>query len=185
MQRDLERCLETLHNKGTILYPTDTIWGLGCDATNHGAVEKIIALKNRPHEKSFVVLVADEKMLANYTSSLDADLLVYLKTHSRPTTVIYPHAKGLAKNVVANDGSIAIRICKDVFCQSLLMQFAKPILSTSANISGMPTPKIFAEISPEVIAGADYTVNHRREDNKLSEPSSIIKWNNGKIIVIR
>lgn len=184
MQEDIEKSLAVLSEGGTILYPTDTIWGIGCDATNETAVEKIIQLKNRPDHKSFVVL-ANEKMLLEYAASLDLAIFDYLETVDKPTTVIYENAVGLAENVLAEDGSVAIRICTEPFCKSLLARFKKPILSTSANLSGEPAPKIFKEISDVIKSGVDYTVNYRQDDENVAEPSAIIKWNNGDIEIIR
>lgn len=184
MEIDIEKSLEILHNGGTILYPTDTVWGIGCDATNEAAVEKIIQLKNRPENKSFVVL-ANEKMLLEYAASLDLAIFDYLETVEKPTTVIYENAIGLADSVLAEDGSVAIRICKEPFCKTLLSRFKKPILSTSANLSGEPAPRIFKEIGEVIKSGVDYIVNYREDDETIAEPSAIIKWNNGDIEVIR
>lgn len=182
---DVEKALTALQNGGTILYPTDTIWGLGCDATNAGAADKIFQLKNRPAQKSFVVLVADEKDILKYTASPDLALFDYLEKCTKPTTVIYEHALGLAENVIAEDGSVAIRICKDEFCKHLIKRFRKPIVSTSANTSGMPAPANFIEIEKRIIAGVDYVVRYRQDENIKSTPSSIIKWANGEPVVIR
>jgi L-threonylcarbamoyladenylate synthase len=184
--KDIEQCLAVLSNGGTILYPTDTIWGIGCDATNDEAVEKIIQLKNRSQNKSFVVLVAEETDILRYTASPDPEIFNYLDQITKPTTIIYEHALGLADNVTADDGSVAIRIVKDEFCRHLIKRFRKPILSTSANISGSKSPQTFAEIEPEVIKGVDYVVQHRRNDNSPSRPSSIIRWGSkGKFTIIR
>ena len=135
---DIDQCLRILKEGGIILYPTDTVWGIGCDATNEKAVNKIIHLKQRRDNKSFVVLVAEEKDILTYTASPDLSLFEYLQTLAKPTTVIYEHALGLAENLLAHDGSVAIRICKEDFCYHLIKRFRKPIVSTSANISGSP-----------------------------------------------
>jgi L-threonylcarbamoyladenylate synthase len=184
-EKDIEHCLEVLKSGGTILYPTDTIWGIGCDATNADAAEKIITLKQRPPQKSFVVLVADEREVLRYVAAPDFTVFDYLATTQKPTTVIYQHALGIAENVLADDGSVAIRICKDEFCKHLIKRFRKPIVSTSANISGKPAPALFKDIEEPLIAGADYVVKYRQNDVSKAVPSSIIKWENGKIIVIR
>lgn len=184
-ENDIAQCLTVLKSGGTILYPTDTIWGIGCDATNADAVEKIIALKQRPDYKSFVVLVADEKEVLQYTASPDLAVFDYLQQAIKPTTVIYKHALGLADNVVAADGSIAIRICKDEFCRHLIKRLRKPLVSTSANVSGEASPANFAEISVSIINGVDYTVQYRRDERNVSTPSSIIKWENGMPFIIR
>jgi len=182
---DIENCLEVLRNGGIILYPTDTIWGIGCDATNETAVEKIIELKQRPALKSFVVLVATERDILQYTASPDLAVFDYLEQSAKPTTVIYEHALGLAENVLAHDGSVAMRICKDEFCRHLLKRFRKPIVSTSANISGEPSPALFTEINDAIIKGVDYVVKYRQDDASRAAPSSIIKWKNGEPVVIR
>ena len=184
-ENDIENCLKILRSGGVILYPTDTIWGLGCDATNEEAVEKIIQLKNRPSEKSFVVLVASERDVLKYTASVDLSLFDYLDEQQNPTTVIYEHALGLASNVVATNGSVAMRICRDEFCKHLIKRFQKPIVSTSANLSGEPAPKFYSEINNIVKDGVDYRVHYRQQDNEPKMPSSIIKWNNGSIEKIR
>ncbi len=184
-ETDIENCLRVLQSGGIILYPTDTIWGIGCDATNAAAVEKIIELKNRPANKSFVVLVADERELMKYVASLDLEIFNYLDQTTKPTTVIYEHAVGLADNVLASDGSVAIRICKDEFCKHLIKRFRKPIVSTSANTSGMSAPPVFAAIETAIKDGVDYVVQHKQDVTTTAAPSSIIKWNKGKAEVIR
>lgn len=184
-ENDIENCLRILRSGGIILYPTDTIWGLGCDATNEEAVEKIIQIKNRPSEKSFVVLVASEKDILRYTAAVDLSLFDYLEKQPHPTTVIYDQALGLAQNVVALNGSVAIRICIDDFCRQLIKRFQKPIVSTSANLSGEPSPKFFNEISDPIKKGVDYIVRYRQQDHTPKIPSAIIKWDNGQVIKIR
>jgi len=182
---DIEKCLQVLQNGGLILYPTDTIWGIGCDATDESAVEKIIQLKQRPVQKSFVVLVAEEKDILRYTAAPDLSVFDYLQSVKKPTTVIYEHALGLAQNVCNADGSVAIRICKDDFCRHLIKRFRKPIVSTSANMSGDPSPQNFSFINEIIKQGVDYVVQYRQHEKIQVKPSSIIKWKNGKIEVIR
>ena len=182
---DIEKCLEILRSGGIILYPTDTIWGIGCDATNEEAVEKIIALKQRPSAKSFVVLVASERDVLQHVAGPDLAVFDYLQQTTKPTTVIYEHALGLAENVLADDGSVAIRICNDEFCRHLIKRFRKPIVSTSANISGDTSPALFTEINDEIIKGVDYVVKFRQDDVSRAAPSSIIQWKNGKVIPLR
>lgn len=184
MQNDIKKSLRVLLHGGILLYPTDTVWGLGCDATNAEAVKKIIALKGRMKGKSFVVL-ATEDMLPDYITKLDREVLAYLKTVSKPTTVIYEKVRGIAQNAVAEDGSVAIRLCKEPFCEALLKAFKKPILSTSANLSGMPTPAIFAEIDSRIVSGADYVVIYRQEDTHRTAASAIVKWKAGAVEVLR
>lgn len=182
---DIESCLKVLQAGGTILYPTDTIWGIGCDATNADAVEKIIQLKQRPAEKSFVVLVADERDVLQYTAAPDLAVFDYLETCQQPTTVIYENALGLAENAVAADGSVAIRICKDEFCKHLIKRFRKPIVSTSANISGVAPPKKFIEIDDIIKRGVNYVVQYRQDDMSDVQPSAIIKWKAGGVVRVR
>jgi len=184
-ESDIEQCLQVLRNGGTILYPTDTIWGIGCDATNSNAVKKIYDLKKRPDEKAMIVLVADEKEILRYVTAPDLRLFDYLEAASKPTTVIYKGAIGFAENLIGKDGSIAIRICKDEFCRHLIKRFRKPIVSTSANISGQESPQNFSAISEEIKRNVDYIVSHRQNDSTSAEPSALIKWEKGSAIVIR
>ena len=184
-EKDIEKCLATLKKGGLILYPTDTIWGIGCDATNMEAVEKIYKLKKRSDEKALIVLVADEKDIMQHVAAPDLSLFDYLDQATKPTTVVYDGALGFADNIVASDGSIAIRICKDEFCRQLIKRLRKPIVSTSANISGMPAPGIFKEISNEIKNGVDYVVQHKQHDETHAQPSSLIKWKNGNVTILR
>jgi L-threonylcarbamoyladenylate synthase len=182
---DIEHCLAALEKGDTILYPTDTIWGLGCDATNANAVEKIYAIKERPANKSMIVLVADERDVLQYVSGLDLQVFDYLEQVQKPTTVIYDGAIGLADNVINADGSVAIRIVKEPFCKHLIKRFRRPIVSTSANISGQEAPSVFNQVSEVVKQGVGYIVKYRQEEMKPAEPSSIIRWKEGKAITIR
>jgi L-threonylcarbamoyladenylate synthase len=185
IETDIEQCLKVLNAGGIILYPTDTVWGLGCDATNEEAVEKIIALKQRPAQKSFVVLAATERDILKYIASPDISVFDYLKNNPKPTTVIYENAIGIAANAIADNGSVAIRICGEYFCRTLIKRFRKPLVSTSANINGEKTPAIFDDIKEEIKSGVNYIVSYRQDDKAAAEPSAIIKWINGKIEVIR
>ncbi|MBL7749508.1 MAG: threonylcarbamoyl-AMP synthase [Chitinophagaceae bacterium] len=182
---DIEQCLQVLRAGGLILYPTDTVWGIGCDATNADAVEKVYQLKKRPDEKAMIILLSDEREVLQYVAAPDLQVFDYLEQQSKPTTVIYEGAIGLADNLVAADGSIAIRICKEEFCRHLIKRFRKPIVSTSANISGQPPAKLFADISEEIKSGVDYIVQYRQADTTVSAPSAIVKWENGDVVVIR
>jgi L-threonylcarbamoyladenylate synthase len=185
-QNDIEKCLEVLKDGGLILYPTDTVWGIGCDATNEKAIEKIYQLKNRAAEKSMIVLVADEKDILKYIAAPDLAVFDYLQTTTKPTTVIYEGAIGFADNLTADNGTIAIRICKDEFCRHLIKRFRKPVVSTSANISSDSTPKNFKEINEVIKNGVDYIVEHRQEDLTQNVASSLIKWNkDGTVTVLR
>jgi L-threonylcarbamoyladenylate synthase len=183
---DIERCLNTLGSGGLILYPTDTVWGIGCDATNKDAVQKIFALKRRPDSKSLIILVASEKEIANYVLRPDPRVFNYLKTIQKPTTIIYDGAFGLPDNVIHTNGSVAIRIVQEEFCDQLIRLYGKPIVSSSANISGKPVPGNFKLISNEIKDGVDYVVKYRQEDTKKSQSSSIVTCNkDGTITVLR
>lgn len=184
-ETDIQNCIQVLQNGGIILYPTDTVWGLGCDATNEAAVNKIFAAKQRAESKSLIVLVADEQDILQYVSAPDLALFDYLQEQQQPTTVIYDGVIGLADNVLAADGSAGIRIVNDPFCKALIKRFGKPIVSTSANISGTPTPRFFSEISDAIKNSVDYIVQHRQDDEIPAIPSRIIKWEHGKVVVVR
>lgn len=174
---DLEKCLPILQNGGIILYPTETIWGIGCDPTNAKAVERIFSLKKRTDKKAMIVLVADERDVLQYVASPDLRVFDHLNESTRPTTVIYEGAIGLANNLTGEDGTVAIRITYDIFCRQLIKRFRKPVVSTSANISGQATAATFAGIADEIKNGVDYVVKYRQDDNSIAEASRIIKWN--------
>lgn len=185
-ESDIKEAVTVLATGGLILYPTDTIWGIGCDATNEEAVEKVFALKKRAEEKSLIILVAEERDILKYVASPDLRVLDYLKTTIKPTTVIYDNAIGIASNILSREGSVGIRICRDEFCRHLIKRFRKPVVSTSANISGSPSPAIFNDISEEIKKGVDYTVRYRQNDITIAAPSSVVKWNNdGSVTVLR
>ncbi|WP_111309531.1 L-threonylcarbamoyladenylate synthase [Confluentibacter sediminis] len=185
MQNEINNALKVLKEGGLLLYPTDTVWGIGCDATNTKAVEKIYKLKQRSDSKALICLVADDRMLKKYVKKVPEVAYNILDVADNPITIIYDDAQNLAENLVADDNTIAIRIPNDDFCFQLLRRFNGAIVSTSANISGQPTPKSFKEISQEVLKGVDYVVNLHRE-KICSKPSSIIKLsNNGVVKIIR
>ncbi len=183
---DIEECLNVLQSGGLILYPTDTIWGIGCDATNKEAVEKIFKLKNRPDKKSMLILLADEKDILTYVTQPDLKIFDYIKDIKKPTTFIYEGGIGVAENLINEDGTIAIRIVKEDFCRNLIKRFKKPIVSTSANISGYPSPLVYRDIDEAVKSGVDYVVQYRQDDLTPATPSAIIKWNaDGNYTIIR
>jgi len=185
-ENDIKQCLDALQNGGLILYPTDTIWGIGCDATNEKAVERIFLLKKRPEEKSMIILVASEEEVLHYVASPDLPVFDYLDKTIKPTTVIYDNAVGIAQNIISKDGSVGIRVCKDEFCKHLIRRFRKPIVSTSANISGSSAPALFSGIGEEIKKGVDYIVKYRQDDTAVAAPSSVIKWNkDGSVTVLR
>jgi L-threonylcarbamoyladenylate synthase len=171
---EIKNALVALSQKQTILYPTDTVWGIGCDATNENAVSKIFKIKNRENSKSLVVLVDGIEMLHEYIEEAPKNIKSILSTFTKPTTVIYNKPKKLAVNIIASNNTVAIRIVQNKFCQSLIENFGKPIVSTSANLSGEITPRSYSEISKPILDSIDYVV--KLEKNKVSlESSSIIR----------
>ncbi len=176
----IKSCLVVLKKGGLILYPTDTIWGIGCDATNQYAVNKIFALKKRLDNKTMIILLSKQTDISNYVLKPDPQILNYLANITRPTTAIYSDGINVASELISDDGSVAIRIVRDEFCATLINMFGKAIVSTSANISGELPPAIFNDISDEIKNGVDYIVQHRRGDSKVAKPSSIIKLNDEK-----
>lgn len=185
-EQDLKECLNTLRNGGVILYPTDTIWGLGCDATNPAAVEKIFRIKSRDESKSLLILVNSTGMLERYVKEIPPTAAELTEVSDEPLTIIYPEGRNLAAGVCADDGSVGIRICNDEFCNELISRFRKPLVSTSANSSGSTPPRFFDEIEKSIAAAADYTVNYRRDDRHKSKPSPVIKINrDGSFKLIR
>lgn len=183
---DLREAIKTLKSGGIILYPTDTVWGLGCDATNNEAVSKIFNVKGRDEGKSLLILADDISMVERYVKEVP-DIASELATVSdSPLTIIYPEGKYLATGVCASDGSVGIRVCMEPFCNELISRFRRPIVSTSANFSGSPAPAIFDEISEEIVSKAGYVVRYRQNDRQRSKPSPVIKIDkNGTIEIIR
>jgi L-threonylcarbamoyladenylate synthase len=175
MKNELEKALEVLKSGGIILYPTDTIWGIGCDATNEEAVQKVMALKGRSASKSLIVLVDNDNKLASYVREIPDVAYDLIEYAENPLTIVYSNAKNLAPSVINEDGSVGIRVVKHNFCQQLIQRFRLPIVSTSANISGEPAPKNFSEVSQEIIDGVDYVVNLEQEASEEKTPSTIMK----------
>lgn len=171
---EIHNAFEVIKNGGIILYPTDTVWGIGCDATNEEAVKKIFALKQRAESKSMIVLVNGERMMHQVFNEIPEVAWQILDFSEKPTTLILDKPKNIAKNLIAEDNSLAVRMVKEPFCYKLMERMKKPLVSTSANISGMFTPKSFKEISPEIIKGVDYIVN-LQHDKICDKPSTIIK----------
>lgn len=193
---DLEQALQVLRDGGIIVYPTDTVWGIGCDATNAEAVQRIYALKQREDSKSMLVLLDAVGKLQGYVQDIPDAAWMLLEASSapdaesreelKPMTIIYPHARNLAKNLIAEDGSIGIRITTEPFSRALCERLHHPIVSTSANISGQPTAQTFSQISQEILDGADYVCQFRRDEDIACEPSSIVKINHdGSFVIIR
>ncbi|MEO0045277.1 MAG: putative protein YciO [Bacteroidota bacterium] len=171
---EVHKAYEVIQNGGIILYPTDTVWGIGCDATNAEAIKKIYALKQREETKSMIVLMNGEKMMYNVFKDIPEVAWQILDLSEKPTTLILDNPRNVAANVIADDKTLGVRIVKEPFCFKLMERMKKPLVSTSANISGMFTPKSFKEISPEIINGVDYVVNLHHEKNS-DKPSTIIK----------
>lgn len=183
--KEIDKCMQILSSGGLILYPTDTVWGIGCDATNMEAVAKVYQLKNRADSKALICLVANDFMLEKHIKKVPDVAFEIMDIANKPTTIVYDNPKGIAKNLIAEDNTLAVRVASDKFCQYLIGKFKKPIVSTSANISGKPTPKSFKEISSDILKGVDYVVN-LQHDSQKSRPSSIIKLgNDGSVKVIR
>ena len=178
-EQEVEKAVAALRQGKSILYPTDTIWGIGCDATNAEAVANIYHIKQRPDAKSLIILVASERDILKYVAAPDPAVFDFLEAQQRPTTIIFDGAIGLPQNLVAPDGSIAIRVVKDSFCRHLIKRMQKPLVSTSANISGAPSPKNFQSVSGSIKEQVGYIVQWRQDDHIEAQPSQIIKWNNG------
>ena len=186
MEEDIKESLNTLRQGGIILYPTDTIWGLGCDPTNSVAVEKIFKIKSRVESKGLIILVDGLSMIERYVKDIPEIVYELADVSDTPLTIIYPKGKNLAAGVCSEDESIAIRICHDEFCMELINRFRKPIVSTSANLSGKPSPVNFDEIERTIIEKADFVVNYRQNDRSKSNASPVIKVNeDGPIKIIR
>ncbi|RED44942.1 L-threonylcarbamoyladenylate synthase [Seonamhaeicola aphaedonensis] len=185
MEKEIQKAIKVLKQGGLILYPTDTVWGIGCDATNEEAIRKIYKLKQREDRKALICLVADNRMLKKYVKQIPLAAQNIIDITDKPTTIIYDEAQNLAPNLIAEDNTIGIRIPDDDFCYWLSRKFNGGIVATSANISGQPTPKSYKEIAPEVLKGVDYVVNLHRE-KRCVKTSSIIKLsNNGIVKIIR
>ena len=186
MHNDIKQALDILRQGGVILYPTDTIWGIGCDATNPEAVKKIYEIKKREDSKSMLVLMENPNKLKSYVNEVPEIALDLIEVNDKPMTIIYSGAKNLAKNLISKDGTIGIRITEEEFTQQLIQRFRKPIVSTSANISSETTAQNFSEISQEIIDAVDYVVEYRQNDMSKSSPSSIMKvGDGGEISIIR
>jgi L-threonylcarbamoyladenylate synthase len=186
MLEDVNAAVQVLKKGGIILYPTDTIWGIGCDATNMDAVDKIYTIKERSDAKSMLVLLDNAIRLERYLHEVPEIAWDLIELSDNPMTIIYPEAKNLARNLVAPDGTIGIRVVRDEFCRKLIGQFRKPVVSTSANISGKSWPENFDAIDPAILNRVDYIVKWRQKDKIMKKPSSIIKLGiKGEIEIIR
>ena len=184
MQDEIRKTVEVLRSGGVILYPTDTVWGLGCDATNPEAVKRIFEIKKRADAKAMLVLVDNAARIQSYVDEVPDMAWDLIELSEKPLTIIYPDAKNLAHNLIAEDKSIGIRVTREAFSKTLCERFRKPIVSTSANVSGEPTPTNFNQISDEIKAAVDYVVNFRQNETSAPKPSSIIKLGKGNLIQI-
>lgn len=183
---DIKNAVEVMRKGGVILYPTDTVWGIGCDATNAEAVAKIYKIKQREESKAMICLVDNENRIQRYVRDVPDVAYDVMNLATRPTTVILDGADGLANNLVAEDGSIAMRITQEEFSKQLCFRMQKPVVSTSANISGQPTAQNYRDIPEEIINAVDYVCKARRNEHKPHQPSSIIRLKkNGEVTIIR
>lgn len=177
LQNDMDRCLKILHEGGTILYPTDTIWGIGCDALNPDAIDRIFEIKHRSRSKSMIILVNNREMIYEYVRNPSDKLLQIMTEAENPTTGIFENAINLPHNLINSTGTVAIRIASDLFCKKLIDEFGRPVVSTSANISNEPAPQTFSKITPALFELVDYTVNYKQDDQTIKKPSHIIRLN--------
>ncbi len=181
---DLKNSINSLKNGGVIIYPTDTIWGLGCDATNQSAVERVFGIKSRSDNKSLIILVNGVAMLERYVREVPSTAYDLIEVSDTPLTIIYPEGRSLAPGVCSEDGSVGIRICHDDFCSELITRFRRPLVSTSANRSGKPFPGCYSEIDRDLLKEADYIVKYRQEDRRKNSPSPVIKIDKKGVIEI-
>lgn len=183
-EEDIKAAVATLKKGGVILYPTDTVWGIGCDATNPEAVKRIYELKHRADSKSMLVLVDGEGMLDRTVRDIPDVAWQLIEAAVEPLTIIYDHPEGVAQNLLADDGSLGIRITGERYSAELCRRLRRPIVSTSANISGEKAPAIYSEISDEICQGCDYVAEYRRDDNNPARPSNIIKVSEGGLFKV-
>ena len=184
MIEDIKKACEVMAAGGIILYPTDTIWGIGCDATNEKAVQRVYELKRRADNKAMLVLMDSEAKLDRYVSDVPDIAWDLISVSDKPLTIIYSSAKNLATNLLGADGSVGIRITNEEFSKKLCERFRKPLVSTSANVSGEPSPANFSEVSEVIKEGVDYTVSYRQDDMSKAAPSGIIKLGAGGLVQV-
>ncbi|GAA4334844.1 L-threonylcarbamoyladenylate synthase [Mucilaginibacter gynuensis] len=175
LKEEVAKALKIIQDGGIILYPTDTIWGIGCDATNSEAVKKIFALKQRAEAKSMIILVDTENKLQSYVREVPDIAYDLIEYAENPLTLVMPGAKNIAPELIAEDGSVGIRVAKHPFCEQLIQRLRKPLVSTSANISGQPSPQNFGQVAPEIIEGVDYVVDIDQHDLSVKKPSTIMR----------
>lgn len=186
LQDEVKKAVEVMRNGGVILYPTDTVWGIGCDATNEEAVRRVYAIKRRDDSKALICLVDSDVRLQRYVRNVPEVAWNLIELATRPLTIIYDGAAGLAPNLLAEDGSVGIRVTKEEFSRELCYRMQKPVVSTSANISGQPTPRVFDEISDEIKGAVDYVVRYNQRCKEKHQPSNVIKMKaDGQFKIIR
>jgi L-threonylcarbamoyladenylate synthase len=186
MQAEITKTIQVLKKGGTILYPTDTVWGIGCDATSTKAVSKVYNIKSRVEKKSLIILVDEVETIKKYVDDFPEQVADLINSYHKPLTIVFPKAKNLAKNILADDGTVGIRVVKHEFCKKLIKEFGKPIVSTSANISGVATPILFREISEYIKGKVDYIVDCDQDKMEPASPSTVIKIDeNGSYELLR
>lgn len=183
---DIKNCVEVLRQGGIILNPTDTVWGIGCNANDENAIEKVCSLKKRPKEKSFIILLAEEKDILKYVAAPPPDIIDIVAQFSEPTTIVFEQGIDLPESILSETGSVAIRVVTDLFCKALIKRLGSPLLSTSANFSGAPTPRNFIEIDEDIKMKVDYVVLHQQQEARGNKSSRIVKLDDeGNIMTIR
>lgn len=186
LEEEIKYSVDLLKKGKIILYPTDTIWGIGCDATNQKAVQRVFNIKGREQTKSMIILLDEVEKLERYIKKVPPIAYDLIANSVSPLTIVYPGAKNIAKKLIASDGTIAIRIVKGRYSAAVINQLDKPLVSTSANMSGQPSPGIFSQIGSNIIKSVDYVVEHFRDQTKTLKPSTIIKIeNSGRFVVLR
>jgi L-threonylcarbamoyladenylate synthase len=183
---EIDQCAAVIRDGGVVIYPTDTIWGLGCDATNQKAVDRLLAIKKRSSPKGLIILLDSDNRLMRYVRFVPEVAWDIIDNSDKPITVIYPEGYNLAPQVPADDGSVAIRITDDEFCRQLVRKLGKPLVSTSANVADSPAPEHFDDITSELLEQVDYVVNHRQNEKRKGQASSIIRLGiGGQVEIIR
>jgi len=186
LQTEIKKSKDVLKKGGTILYPTDTVWGIGCDATSSKAVAKVFSLKSRNENKSLIILLDSVDKIKDYVKNYPEQASDLIRNYHKPLTIVFSGAKNLAKNLVAEDGTIAIRVVKHEFCSNLIKAFGKPLVSTSANVSGTPTPAVFRDISDYIKSHVNHVVNVEQDNLQPATPSTVIKMDQtGNYVVLR
>lgn len=186
LQNDISKAVSVMKRGGVILYPTDTVWGIGCDATSSDAVRRVYEIKQRSDSKALISLSSDIDMLERFVGNVPLSVADFLEKSDRPTTVVYPSCRLLAPELLADDGSAGIRVTSEIYSRGLCQELGVPVVSTSANISGEPAPALFSEISDEIISAVDYVADFRRDDSTVSAPSRVVKLNSdGSFIILR